>query len=247
MTVSITLNSPVKLNNTLNKIKDRMSSTNAAVMIACPKSSCKTLASPKRRRAMPTLVGARAVPTEIASGRKGFPKAMVKRAPVINGKIVPSTATTQAQGPTFPAFSKSKCMPLSKIISATPVCPMRVKKSGDNWQSVEIFDSQLLTRHSSTLPYEPPPPKRRCPPWPLWSPCSLASLWPPASESSPPCSPWPPCPSLTFPWCPEPPCSPLTFPWFPELPFSPLTLPWCSELPFSPLTLPWCPRSPCSS
>mmetsp|Transcript_67555 Transcript_67555/g.148096 ORF Transcript_67555/g.148096 Transcript_67555/m.148096 type:complete len:223 (-) Transcript_67555:961-1629(-) len=58
-------NSPPKENRMLNKTRDRMSSTKAAVIIACPKFSCRTPASPKRRKAIPTLVGANAVPAEI--------------------------------------------------------------------------------------------------------------------------------------------------------------------------------------
>mmetsp|Transcript_29418 Transcript_29418/g.68373 ORF Transcript_29418/g.68373 Transcript_29418/m.68373 type:complete len:235 (-) Transcript_29418:933-1637(-) len=57
-------NSPPKLKSTLNNTRDRMSSTNAAVMMACPNCCWSTPASPSNRSAMPTLVGARAVPAE---------------------------------------------------------------------------------------------------------------------------------------------------------------------------------------
>mmetsp|Transcript_71864 Transcript_71864/g.171729 ORF Transcript_71864/g.171729 Transcript_71864/m.171729 type:complete len:207 (-) Transcript_71864:816-1436(-) len=142
-------NSPPNEKSTLNRIRDRMSSTKAAVMIACPKFSCKTPASPSSRRAMPTLVGASAVPAEMPCGKNGFPYTIVKAAPVTSGRTVPMTATTHALGPTTFAFSKSKCIPLSKIINATPACPINVNTSGVSWHSCEISASHVFTRHSS--------------------------------------------------------------------------------------------------
>mmetsp|Transcript_53557 Transcript_53557/g.135281 ORF Transcript_53557/g.135281 Transcript_53557/m.135281 type:complete len:213 (-) Transcript_53557:28-666(-) len=129
-TTLITSKSPRKLKRTLKRINERMSSTKAAVMMACPKSCCRTPASPKSRSAIPTLVGASAVPTETPSGRSGLPYNTVRIVPVMSGKIVPSTATQHAFGPTILAFSKSKCMPLSKIIKATPAWPIKVNTSG---------------------------------------------------------------------------------------------------------------------
>ena len=77
-----------------------MSSTKAAVMIACPKFSFKTPASPNNRKAMPTLVGARAVPAATPVGKTGNPKATVSKVPASKGKTVPKTATMQDFRPT---------------------------------------------------------------------------------------------------------------------------------------------------
>mmetsp|Transcript_114412 Transcript_114412/g.369692 ORF Transcript_114412/g.369692 Transcript_114412/m.369692 type:complete len:211 (+) Transcript_114412:1038-1670(+) len=142
------LNSPPRLNKTLKRTSDRMSSTKAAVMIAWPKFSCNTPASPSNRNEMPTLVGARAVPAEMPWGMPGFPYAMTRRQPVASGMIVPITATTHAQGPTSLAFSKSKCMPLSKIMRATPACPISVKTSGVSEQWCLTSASHVFSRHS---------------------------------------------------------------------------------------------------
>lgn len=46
------------------------------------------------------------------------------------------------------AFSKSKCIPLSKIMSATPAWPINVKTSGVNWHSWEISEWHVFSRHS---------------------------------------------------------------------------------------------------
>mmetsp|Transcript_98141 Transcript_98141/g.219901 ORF Transcript_98141/g.219901 Transcript_98141/m.219901 type:complete len:208 (-) Transcript_98141:1057-1680(-) len=147
MTVEKTWKSPPKLKRMLKRTKDRMSSTKAAVMMACPKFSCKTPASPNKRNEMPTLVGANAVPAEMPSGTNCLPKAITNKEPAMRGKIVPTTATTQAGRPTWRAFAKSKCMPLSKIINATPAWPMRVKTSGVRLQWWETSASQLLSKH----------------------------------------------------------------------------------------------------
>mmetsp|Transcript_13601 Transcript_13601/g.29261 ORF Transcript_13601/g.29261 Transcript_13601/m.29261 type:complete len:226 (+) Transcript_13601:754-1431(+) len=141
-------NSPPKLNNTLKSTRERMSSTKAAVMMAWPKFSWRTPASPRRRSAMPTLVGASAVPAEIPSGMKGRPNITVKALPTISGRIVPRTATQQAGRPTILAFSKSKCIPLSKIIKPTPAWPIKVKKSGKLPQLSDTSCSRSFTKHS---------------------------------------------------------------------------------------------------
>mmetsp|Transcript_94858 Transcript_94858/g.263863 ORF Transcript_94858/g.263863 Transcript_94858/m.263863 type:complete len:236 (+) Transcript_94858:1356-2063(+) len=198
--------SPPRLKRTLNSTSDRMSSTKAAVMMACPKFSCSTPASPRSRRAIPTLVGAKAVPAEMPWGMKGFPKITIRTEPRIRGKMVPRTATAQAGSPTVLAFSKSKCMPLSKIIRATPAWPISVKTSGVKEQWWLMSASQLFWRHSVKESYLMPPllppeslrpassswPTPLWPPWPpgplessLWS----SSLWPPWL-SAPPATPW---------------------------------------------------------
>mmetsp|Transcript_98017 Transcript_98017/g.292841 ORF Transcript_98017/g.292841 Transcript_98017/m.292841 type:complete len:211 (+) Transcript_98017:71-703(+) len=142
-------NSPLRLKRTLNSTNDRMSSTKAAVMMACPKFSCSTPASPRRRSAMPTLVGARAVPAEMPSGFIAFPNAIISKVPTMSGRMVPRTATQQAGTPTTLAFSKSKCMPLSKIMRATPARPISEKMSGESSQRCRTSASQVLSRHSS--------------------------------------------------------------------------------------------------
>mmetsp|Transcript_74735 Transcript_74735/g.216906 ORF Transcript_74735/g.216906 Transcript_74735/m.216906 type:complete len:236 (-) Transcript_74735:114-821(-) len=70
-TVFIASKSPLRLKRMLKSTNERMSSTKAAVMMAWPKSYCSTPTSPSNRSAMPTLVGAKAVPTATASGRNG--------------------------------------------------------------------------------------------------------------------------------------------------------------------------------
>mmetsp|Transcript_61189 Transcript_61189/g.189552 ORF Transcript_61189/g.189552 Transcript_61189/m.189552 type:complete len:374 (+) Transcript_61189:1217-2338(+) len=189
--------SPVKLNRTLNKTSERMSSTKAAVMMACPKSICSTPASPRSRSAMPTLVGARAVPAEMPSGCRGRPKAIISREPTMSGRMVPRTATKQALTPTTRAFSKSKCMPLSKIIKATPAWPMSVNTSGVRPQWWLTSASHRFWRHSAKVVYSappPPPPESRRPPS---LPCATTWWLAPGLTADAAVLPWPGLPTLS--------------------------------------------------
>mmetsp|Transcript_75273 Transcript_75273/g.234368 ORF Transcript_75273/g.234368 Transcript_75273/m.234368 type:complete len:262 (-) Transcript_75273:786-1571(-) len=191
-------NSPLRLKRTLNSTRDRMSSTKAAVMMACPKFSCSTPASPRRRSAMPTLVGARAVPAEMPSGFIAFPNAIISKVPTMSGRMVPRTATQQAGTPTTLAFSKSKCMPLSKIMSATPAWPISVKTSGRRPQWWLISPSHDFSRHSAKLLYlmPPPPPERRRP----WSGAPEEVSGPPAPRSPLAWRPTPGAAVVGWPW-----------------------------------------------
>mmetsp|Transcript_61186 Transcript_61186/g.189536 ORF Transcript_61186/g.189536 Transcript_61186/m.189536 type:complete len:373 (+) Transcript_61186:948-2066(+) len=189
--------SPPKLNNTLNKTKERMSSTKAAVIMAWPKSCCSTPASPKSRRAMPTLVGASAVPAETPWGIMGKPKATRRTVPTMSGRIVPRAATQQALTPTTRAFSKSKCMPLSKIIKATPAWPMSVNTSGVRPQWWLTSASHRFWRHSAKVVYSappPPPPESRRPPS---LPCATTWWLAPGLTADAAVLPWPGLPTLS--------------------------------------------------
>mmetsp|Transcript_148896 Transcript_148896/g.361525 ORF Transcript_148896/g.361525 Transcript_148896/m.361525 type:complete len:235 (-) Transcript_148896:127-831(-) len=64
---------PPMLKRMLKSTSDRMSSTKAAVMMVWPKGWSSTRASCSSRRAMPTLVGAKAVPAATPSGKRGKP------------------------------------------------------------------------------------------------------------------------------------------------------------------------------
>mmetsp|Transcript_70584 Transcript_70584/g.200322 ORF Transcript_70584/g.200322 Transcript_70584/m.200322 type:complete len:294 (-) Transcript_70584:233-1114(-) len=176
----------------LKRMRERMSSTKAAVMMVCPNSMCRTWASLKSRREMPTLVGASAVPAARLSGMRGLPgppqgARCSSAAPATSGSAVPITATTHAGGPTLATMLKSKCMPLSKIIIATPVWPTRVKMSGKSWQFVSTWCLHSPTRHSPYDPYSslPPPASRRSAPAPCRSPgCAASSATGAAAPSS---------------------------------------------------------------
>mmetsp|Transcript_35958 Transcript_35958/g.66048 ORF Transcript_35958/g.66048 Transcript_35958/m.66048 type:complete len:236 (+) Transcript_35958:2323-3030(+) len=151
ITTVIRLNSPdVVANKTLKATSDRTSSTNAAVMTACPKSFCSCLASINNFNATTGLVGVRATPTARPSGKMGSPKNHVMNMPATIGKTVPTTATKHAPSPTLAPFSKSKCMPLSNTIKLTPACPTIVNTLGSSVQAWLISASHSVSAHSTS-------------------------------------------------------------------------------------------------
>lgn len=135
--------------------RDRMSSTKAAVTMACPYSRSRARASVSILIAMPTEVGARDTPAAIPSGYAGKPKATMMPIPPRSGRKVPPTATIVALNPTwctansqcslsstlqrtFRSIMKSTCSPDSVIIRVTPIRPSNFRLSTDESLRISI-------------------------------------------------------------------------------------------------------------